>query len=124
MFVAWREIRFARGRFAIIAVVVGLITVLVGFLSGLTGGLAGQNVSAVLSWPADRVVFAATGSGPSAPTFADSSVTDAQQAAWAAVPGITAVHPVGVAQLRATAGGDTGTAVAVLGVRRPARYWR
>lgn len=120
MFVAWREIRFARGRFATIAVVVGLITVLVGFLSGLTGGLAGQNVSAVLSWPADRIVFASTGgsggSGTGEPTFADSSVDQAQQAAWAATPGITSVHPVGISQLRATAADGTSTAVAVLGV--------
>lgn len=119
MFVAWREMRFARGRFAIIATVVGLITVLVGFLSGLTGGLAGQNVSAVVSWPADRIVFAAAGGGTGSaaePSFADSTVTDAQQSAWAAVPGITAVHPVGVQQLRATTVGGDGTAVAVLGV--------
>ncbi|GAB3684148.1 hypothetical protein GCM10027591_18330 [Zhihengliuella somnathii] len=46
MFVAWRELRFARGRFLLIGAVVALITLLVGFLSGLTGGLAAQNVSA------------------------------------------------------------------------------
>lgn len=116
MFVAWREIGFARGRFTTIAAVVGLITVLVGFLSGLTGGLAGQNVSAVLSWPADRIVFASSGSGSAEPTFADSSVTEAQQTAWAATPGVSAVHPVGVSQLRATAPDGSSTAVAVLGV--------
>ena len=53
MFVALRDLRFARGRFLLIGSVVGLITVLVGFLSGLTGGLAIQNISAVLrSYPA------------------------------------------------------------------------
>ncbi len=117
MFVAWREIRFARGRFTTIAAVVGLITVLVGFLSGLTGGLAGQNVSAVLSWPADRIVLSeSTGPTGAEPTFADSSVTDAQQDAWAATPGITDVHPVGISQLRATTPAGASTAVAVLGV--------
>ena len=40
MFVALRDLRFARGRFVLIGSVVALITVLVGFLSGLTGGLA------------------------------------------------------------------------------------
>ena len=49
MFVALRDLRFARGRFVLIGSVVALITVLVGFLSGLTGGLATQNISAVLS---------------------------------------------------------------------------
>lgn len=117
MFVAWREMRFARGRFVSIAMVVGLITVLVGFLSGLTGGLAGRNVSAVLSWPADRIAFAVPAGSPTAePTFADSAVTDAQRNAWAATPGITAVHPVGVSQLRATTTAGASAAVAVLGV--------
>ncbi|NEK71184.1 MAG: ABC transporter permease, partial [Xanthomonas perforans] len=57
MYVAWRDLRFARGRFALIGAVVALITLLVGFLSGLTGGLAAQNVSAVLALPADRLVL-------------------------------------------------------------------
>jgi len=57
MFVAWRDIRFARGRFLLIGAVVTLTTVLVGFLSGLTGGLAQQNISAVTGLDADRVVF-------------------------------------------------------------------
>jgi ABC-type dipeptide/oligopeptide/nickel transport system permease subunit len=38
MFVAWRDMRFATGRFVLIGAVVTLITLLVGFLSGLTAG--------------------------------------------------------------------------------------
>ncbi|QUY61226.1 hypothetical protein [Gulosibacter molinativorax] len=45
MFVAWRDLGFARGRFALIASVVLLITLLVGFLGGLTQGLANANIS-------------------------------------------------------------------------------
>ena len=55
MFVALRDLRFARGRFVLIGSVVALITILVGFLSGLTGGLATQNISAVLAMPGDRI---------------------------------------------------------------------
>ena len=50
MFVAWRDLRFARGRFLLIAAVVALISVLVGFLSGLTGGLAYTAGVAFYKW--------------------------------------------------------------------------
>ena len=42
MYVAWRDLRFARGRFMLIGSVVALITLLVGFLAGLTGGKAAK----------------------------------------------------------------------------------
>ncbi len=59
MFVAWRDLKFARGRFVLIGTVVALITLLVGFLSGLTQGLADQNVSGLTELHADRIVFSA-----------------------------------------------------------------
>lgn len=111
MFVAWRELRTARGRFLLIGSVVALITLLVGFLSGLTGGLALQNVSAVLALPADRLVFSTDDGEPS---FADSSVTQQQETEWAAVRGVDSVEPLGVLQTRAEADGGRA-AVAVLG---------
>lgn len=114
MFVALRDLRFARGRFLLIGAVVALITVLVGFLSGLTGGLAIQNVSAVLAVPADRIVFAAPTAGD-AVSFADSAVTEQQADDWAAAEGVTGAHPIGISQTRGEAG-DTRAAIAVFGV--------
>ncbi|MGO4592675.1 ABC transporter permease [Leifsonia sp. 2TAF2] len=116
MFVALRDLRFARGRFALIGTVVALITVLVGFLSGLTGGLATQNISAVVQLPADRLVFSAPPTGGEGPTFADSTVTERQAETWAATEGVTSVQPIGITQTRAEAG-DSRTAIAVFGVR-------
>ncbi|WP_435094655.1 hypothetical protein [Clavibacter michiganensis] len=81
MFVAWRDLRFARGRFVLIGAVVALITLLVGFLAGLTGGLAAQDVSAVLGLPGDRLVLAQPDSGQ--PSFSQSSIDDATVAAVA-----------------------------------------
>ena len=115
MFVAWRDLRFARGRFLLIGSVVALITVLVQFLSGLTGGLAAQNVSAILALPADRVVFSAPPGG-GGPDVGDSAITSAQAAAWTATAGVESVEPVGIAQARAEAGG-VRVPVALLGVR-------
>lgn len=109
MFVAWRDLRAARGRFALIAGVVALITMLVGFLTGLTGGLAGQNVSAVLGLDASRIV---TNSG--AETFADSSLTADQVAGWQQQAAGAQVEPLGISQLRASNGG-VSTGVALFG---------
>lgn len=113
MFVAWRDLRFARGRFVLIGSVVALITLLVGFLSGLTGGLAAQNVSAVLSLPADQLVFA-TPSGSDA-SFPDSQVTEAQAETWSAASGVSSATPIGITQTRAEAD-DARVAVALFGV--------
>lgn len=115
MFVALRDLRFARGRFVLIGAVVALITVLVGFLSGLTGGLATQNISAVLAFPGDRIVFSAPSGGASGPSYTDSAVTEEQEADWADAAGVTAVVPIGITQSRAEAD-DTRAAVALIGM--------
>jgi len=112
MFVALRDLRFARGRFVLIGAVVALITVLVGFLSGLTGGLAAQNVSAVLALPADRVVFG----GGTEQSFSDSVVTEQQASSWESADGVSAVEPVGISQTSAEAG-NARAAVSLFGVR-------
>lgn len=116
MFVAWRDLRFARGRFVLIGSVVALITLLVGFLSGLTGGLAAQNVSAVLALPADQLVFSAPSSDDgSGASFSDSAVTEEQAETWSAASGVDTVSPIGVSQSRAEAG-DRKASIAIFGV--------
>lgn len=115
MFVALRDLRFARGRFILIGSVVALITVLVGFLSGLTGGLATQNISAVLSIPADRIVFSVQGADGAAASFADSAISQQQATDWGAADGVTTAEPIGISQTRAEAG-DARVAIAVFGV--------
>ena len=112
MFVAWRDLRFARGRFLLITAVVALMCIMGGFLSGLTGGLTWQNVSGLLGVRGDRVLLApATPS--SAPSFADSQFSASQVEQVLDIPGVSA-EPVGISQLRAVAG-DTRAAVAVIG---------
>ncbi|RFA12992.1 ABC transporter substrate-binding protein [Subtercola boreus] len=113
MYVALRDLRFARGRFILIASVVALITLLVGFLAGLTAGLANQNISAVLALPADRIVFSLPADGSSL-SYSDSTITAAQAATWSAAPGISSVHPVGISQTRLHSG-SRQVAVALFG---------
>lgn len=112
MFLALREIYAARGRFVLIAGVVGLITLLVVMLSGLTGGLGKQNTSALEALNPDRFALASTGDGYS---FTSSSVTDRDAAEWASISGVTSVTPLGTAQGVMNVG-DSTTAVAVLGL--------
>lgn len=91
MFVALRDLRAARGRFALISIVVLLVALLVSFLSGLTAGLGHQNISAIESISADRLVLADTGSEPS---FDESSLSADQIATWKS--NAEQVMPIGI----------------------------
>lgn len=116
MFVALRDLRFARGRFLMIGSVVALITILVGFLSGLTGGLANQNISAILAIPGDRIVFSEPTDGTSTASYSDSAITQQQSQTWSTVDGVASVQPIGISQTRAEAAGNR-IAIAVFGVQ-------
>ncbi|MBF6095695.1 ABC transporter permease [Nocardia cyriacigeorgica] len=112
MFVALRDLRAARGRFALITSVVTLVALLVSFLSGLTAGLAHQNISAIERIDADAVVFADTGAPAS---FDTSALTGQQIATWQQSGGT--VEPIGISRARATAatGSDAPSQVALFG---------
>jgi putative ABC transport system permease protein len=114
VFVAWRDLRFARGRFVLIGSVVALITLLVGFLAGLTGGLAAQNVSAVLGLPGDRLVLQQPSSGQ--PSFGESTIGREARVGWQTAAGVDEVVPVGIVQGRADAGAASAVGVALFGL--------
>lgn len=114
MFVAWRDLRFAKGRFALMGTVVVLITVLVGLLSGLTAGLGRENTSAITGLPADHLVFSAPLEGRTV-AFTDSRLTERTVREWARVPGVRRAEPLGIATTKAEAG-DRAAAVSAFGV--------
>ncbi|MEU7151514.1 ABC transporter permease [Streptomyces sp. NPDC039022] len=124
MFVAWRDLRFAKGRFALMGTVVVLITVLVGLLSGLTAGLGRENTSAITALPADRLAFTAPAGGGDDVSFTDSHVGERTWDAWARVPGVRSAEPLGIGTAKATAGdgagdgaGERTAALSAFGVR-------
>ncbi|MFJ2739741.1 ABC transporter permease [Streptomyces sp. NPDC087440] len=119
MFVAWRDLRFAKGRFALMGTVVVLITLLVGLLSGLTAGLARDNTVAVTSLPADRLAFAAPPDGQEV-SFTNSSVGESAWRDWAKRPGVTSAEPIGIRTVNGWAG-DRTVAVAAFGVEPSAK---
>ncbi|MFE3940065.1 ABC transporter permease, partial [Streptomyces goshikiensis] len=114
MFVAWRDLRFAKGRFALMGSVVLLITLLVGLLSGLTSGLARENVSAITGLPATHLAFAAP-AGDQKVSFTNSQVPESAWRAWRERPGVTSAEPLGIRTTNAVAGERTA-AVSVFGV--------
>lgn len=120
MFLALRDLRFAKGRFALMGSVVALITLLLVMLSGLTAGLGNQSTSAIAALPADRIVFGAPPGGEAKASYTESEVTPEQLSSWRAQPGVASVGALGINQTRfQSLGGDgaaRGTAnVAVFG---------
>jgi len=113
VFVALRDLKYARGRFVVMSVVIVLITFLVTFLASLTSGLARESTSAVTELPADHVAFSMPAQDD-APEFTASRVAPDQWADWADAPGVEAADPLGVATTRAE--GATTTSVTALGV--------
>ncbi|MBB5907343.1 putative ABC transport system permease protein [Actinoalloteichus hymeniacidonis] len=116
VFVAWRDLRFAKGRFALMGTVVVLMTLLVGLLSGLTAGLGRASTSAITGLPADHLAFAAPQEGGS-PSFTESTVDVEQWQRWAEMPGVTSADPLGIATTKATTDGGATSAVAAFGVQ-------
>ena len=116
MFVAIRDLRHAKGRFALMGAVVTLITMLVVLLSGLTAGLARGNTSAITDLPADHLVFSAPAEGQKL-AFTESSITPSVQQEWASVDGVVSADPVRIAMTRASGSGSgRSAAVAVFAV--------
>ncbi|QHK20871.1 ABC transporter permease [Pseudarthrobacter psychrotolerans] len=129
MFLAIRDIRFAKGRFALMGGVVALVTLLLVLLSGLTAGLGDQSTSAIGklgAWsggasgtaarPVDSIVFGAPGTNEPTASFTESEVTAAQVDSWKHTAGVARAEALGITQSRLQ-GGDGGTTnVAVFGV--------
>ncbi|MGW3494929.1 ABC transporter permease [Streptomyces sp. NPDC001020] len=115
MFVAWRDLKFAKGRFALMGTVIVLISLLVGLLSGLTAGLSRQNVSAITGLPAAKIAFNAPGDGQDL-SYANSTVTEKQWRQWAESRGVTSAEPLGITTTRATAGANS-VGVSAFGVQ-------
>ncbi|MEU7087116.1 ABC transporter permease [Streptomyces achromogenes] len=119
MFVAWRDLKFAKGRFALMGSVIVLITLLVGLLSGLTAGLGRENISAITGLPADKIAFQAPGGGQNL-SYADSTVTERQWRQWAEAPGVESAEPLGITTTKATAAGRS-SGVSAFGVEPGSR---
>jgi putative ABC transport system permease protein len=93
MFLALRELLFARGRFAVMGAVVALIAVLTVLLSGLSVGLANDGVSGLQRLPVTSLAFQHNVAKDSA--FSRSLLSRRAVEVWAAQDGVAAAAPLG-----------------------------
>ena len=92
MFLALREIRHARLRFALIAAMIVLVSSLVFIISGLATGLSTGNTAAIYSMPVDRLAVSAD----SDRRLDRSTVSVSDSKGVMAVDGVTLAEPIGI----------------------------
>ncbi|WP_449371856.1 hypothetical protein [Arthrobacter psychrolactophilus] len=114
MFLALRELRFARGRFTLMGGVIALIAVLMVMLSGLSSGLVNDGVSGLKSMPATAFAFDEGTKTDNA--FSRSVIDDQQLADWRTIDGVAAAEKMGVSMANTTAEDGTQLDVTLFGV--------
>lgn len=115
MFIALRDIRFAKGRFALIGTVVCLITLLVGFLTGLTAGLANQNISAITSLETDYIALSQPQEGEKL-SYSNSSITPEIIKQVENMDGVSDVQELGISRAKFLNEGGINLNAVVFGV--------
>ncbi|MFO6451289.1 MULTISPECIES: ABC transporter permease [unclassified Aeromicrobium] len=114
MFLALRELRFARGRFALMGAVISLISVLVVLLSGMSTGLVNDGVSGLKAMPVTAFAFDEGTMKDNA--FSRSILEEDQLAPWRDAEGIDAAEPMGVSIVNSTTDEDQQVDLTLLGV--------
>lgn len=121
MFVSVRDIVFAKGRVALVASVVALITILLIMLSGLTNGLGKQNTAALETLDAQRIVFGPAEGTEEMPSFTTSQITQEQLDAWTAEPAVEHAEPL-VVTLTQVGSDSKVTTGAVMGLPQDSMF--
>lgn len=119
MFLATRELRFARGRFALMGGVIALIALLMVVLSGLAAGLVNDGVSSLKSMPVTAFAFDKDTKLDNA--FTRSVVDAGQLRTWRQQPGVAKADPLGVGMEGVTSDSGEQIDLAVFGMR-PSSY--
>lgn len=114
MFLALRELRFARGRFALMGTVISLISVLVVLLSGLSSGLVNDGVSGLKAMPVTAFAFDEGTMKDNA--FSRSILENDQLTPWRDAEGVEAAEPMGVSIVNSTTDADEQVDLTLFGV--------
>jgi putative ABC transport system permease protein len=91
MFIAIRDLAFAKGRFALMALVIALIAFLMTFLTGLAAGLIKNNISGLMELGVTHIAFELDDK----PTYRNTMIEREQWEEWAAQPGVQKMEPMG-----------------------------
>ncbi|MGN0125568.1 MAG: ABC transporter permease [Rhodococcus sp. (in: high G+C Gram-positive bacteria)] len=115
MFLALRELWFARTRFLLMGAVVALISILMVILSGLSSGLVVDGVSALQRTPVQAFAFAEGTKTDSA--FSRSVVTEDQADAWRARPDVARAELFGNTIVNAKTDSGVPVDLTLFGIR-------
>ncbi len=114
MFLALRELRFARGRFGLMGLVIALMAVLMVMLSGLSAGLVNDGVSGLKAMPVTAFAF---DEGTKKDNAFSRSVVDSDQVdAWRQHPDVSAAEPMGLSIVNAETDEGEQVDLTLLGV--------
>ncbi|MGO4256730.1 ABC transporter permease [Marmoricola sp. RAF53] len=111
MYVALRDLRAARGRFALVGVVIALVALMTTLLSGLAAGLVDDGISGLRRLPLTHLAMEPDSGG----TFSRSVLTEKNLAPWQQVDGVDA-SPVGVSFANAQGPDGQKVSLALFGV--------
>jgi len=91
MFIGLRDLRYAWGRFMLMAIVVGLVAFLTTLLSGLAAGLIKNNISGLIELPFTHLAFEYNNK----PSYRNSMIDRSMWEAWREHDGVEAAEPLG-----------------------------
>lgn len=114
MFLALRELRFARGRFGLMGAVIALIAILMVMLSGLSAGLVNDGVSGLKKLPVTAFAF---DPGTKTDNAFSRSVVDSEQiSAWKDRPDVELAEPVGAGMINVSTTDGTQADLSLFGI--------
>ncbi len=111
MFLALRDLRVARSRFALVGLVIALVALLTTLLSGLASGLVDDGISGLRGLPLTHLAL----QPGSQSSFSRSNLTDKNLEPFRQSEGIE-VSPIGVSFFNAKTSHDTTIDIALFGV--------
>ncbi len=112
MFVATRDLKFAKGRFLLMGSVVALVAFLVITLSGLSAGLVKANISGLMALPATHIAF----EGTDHPGYRNTMVERYMWEGWEGQEGVLHSEPMGHTVFNARTEDDKPLEIALWGI--------
>jgi putative ABC transport system permease protein len=114
MFIAVRDLSYAKGRFFLMGFVVTLVAFLVITLSGMSAGLVKANISGLMELPATHIAFEYNDK----PSYRQTMVERYMWEGWADEDGVKAVAPMGHTVFNARTNNDMPLEIALWGIER------
>jgi putative ABC transport system permease protein len=112
MFIALRDIAFAKGRFLLMTTVIVMVAIMMVMLTGLSSGLVDRNISGIRALPVTHMAF----EFDDKPTWSNSMVERSMWEGWAAQPGVKSATPLGNTMFNARTSKGVPVTIALWGM--------